>query len=233
VSSSAAQTLARRVEDAHGGRDAWHGAPAHTVRFSSGGLAFASKGQRRTLSDVDGSFTTGSQRITLHGSRPTPWAFHVESAADLRGKVGRLRRGRRRFRWSIDDIAAFASAAMWTYLSLPFLLTEPDVQLEVVAGTGALERLAVTLPARFTSHATRHVLHIDADGRIRRHDYTAEPISRYAHASQHLAGYERFGALNLATARRVVPRIGGRALERPTLVWIDIHDVDRRGHLRP
>ena len=226
MSAPAARALAQRITEAHGGLDAWHDSPAHTVRFASGGLAFAAKGQGRTLTDVRGTFATGSQRITLRSRTPVPWNYDVGDGDELRAHVARLRRGRRRLHWTIEDTATFASAAMWTYLNLPFALHEPGVELQLLEDAGTLERLAVTLPRRITSHATRHVLHVDTRGRIQRHDYTAEPISHLAAASQHLDGYTQFGAFDVATSRRVVPRLRGRVLPGPTLVWIKIHGIE-------
>lgn len=225
MSAPTAQALALRVTEAHGGLDAWHEPHARTVNFASGGLAFAAKGQGRALTDVRGTFATTTQQIALRSSTPVPWSYDVDDNDELRADVERLRRGRRRFRWTIQDIAAFASAAMWTYLNLPFVLHEPDVELHRLDDTQPLDRLAVTLPPRFTSHATHHVIHIDTDGRIRRHDYTANSISRLATASQHLGEYRRFGTIHVATGRRVVPRLRRRAFPRPTLVWIKIHDI--------
>lgn len=175
--ASTAHALAQRVTDAHGGLDAWYEAPVHAVHFSSGGLAFAAKGEGRTLTNVRGTFATTSQRIALCAHTPVPWNYDVGNSEELAADVACLRLGRRRFRWAIQDIAAFASAAMWTYLNLPFILYEPGVELQSVNDGATFERLAVTLPARFTSHATRHVLHVDTGGHIRRHD-SATTISR-------------------------------------------------------
>ena len=221
----AAEALARRVTEAHGGLDAWQTSSAHTVHFSSGGLAFTAKGQPRTLSDVHGTFATGSQQIALRAPSPAPWTYAAGNSEDLRADISRLATGHRRFRWMIDDIAAFAAAAMWTYLNLPFVLHEPDVELRLLDTAGPLERLAVHLPRRCTSHAVGHVLHIDPDGRIQRHDYTANSISHLATASQHLDDYTQFGNIKAATSRRVVPRFLGKPLAKPTLVWIKIHDI--------
>jgi hypothetical protein len=159
------------------------------------------------------------------GRRPEPWEYRADSGAELARDVDRLRRRSRLLRWDVADIAAFAATAMWTYLSVPFLVALPGVQLEQLRPQRGLRRLRVQFPAGIVTHCAVQVLHVDDDGLIRRHDYTAHAIGRWARATQTVDEYRPFGGLQVATRRRVTPRLAGWPLPEPTLVWIDISEV--------
>jgi hypothetical protein len=69
-------------------------------------------------------------------------------------------------------------------------------------------------------------IHVDQDGLIRRHDYTATAFGQWVRAAQLLDGYKSFDGLLVATHRRVHPRLPARHIAAwPTLVSIDIHHV--------
>ena len=77
----------------------------------------------------------------------------------------------------------------------------------------------------FPVAGSRQTIWIDDDGLVRRHDYTALAFGRWATASQHLDGYRSFDGLQVATRRRVVPRLVGVRMPGPRLVWIEIDEV--------
>jgi hypothetical protein len=83
----------------------------------------------------------------------------------------------------------------------------------------------VRLPPGTVTHCAVQLLHIDDDGLIRRHDYTARAVGQWARATQTLNEYKSFGGVSVATRRRVTPRLAGRFVPAPTLVWIRIDEV--------
>jgi hypothetical protein len=218
----AAADLAAEVADAHG--TAVLAAADHiTVSFSSGGLAFAAKRQPDALAHVQARLAPVRQEITLDGRTPEPWTLDVVDSHELNSRLAALRNGRRRFRWQPHDLGVFAAAAIWTYLTLPLLL-DRAVQLDRRRDTAGLRRLRIQLPATIAGHGSPQTLHIDSDGLIRRHDYTATAFGAWARAAHLISSYETFDGIPIGTTRRVTPRLG-RPLPVPTLVWIQIHSV--------
>ncbi|HEV3363064.1 MAG TPA: hypothetical protein VG795_02800, partial [Acidimicrobiia bacterium] len=84
-------------------------------------------------------------------------------------------------------------------------------------------QLVVRFPPELRTHSPTQVLHIDNEGLIRRHDYTALDFGRWARAWQEVDEYQQFDGLTVATRRRVRP---GLWPHRPLLVWIDVRSVD-------
>lgn len=192
-------SLVDEVVRAHGGLDRWNSAAALRLRLSSGGLAFATKGQGRALRDITATIATAGQAVRVETAE---WSYRFD------GETARLRG----LRWSSADVAAFAASALWTYMALPFMLAHLDVEERG-------RRLVVRFPPGLRTHSPTQVLHIDEQGLIRRHDYTALDFGRWARATQTVAGYRRFDGFTIATRRRVYPRTWPY---RPPLVWINV-----------
>src|SRR4051812_17028855 len=95
------------------------------------------------------------------------------------------------------------------------------------AARGPWRRLDVSFPRGLHTHSQRQTFHIDAVGLVRRHDYVAEPVGRWARGAQYCDEHRWFAGLVFPTRRRVHPRgPGGRALPAPVLVSLDIDHVD-------
>ena len=87
-------------------------------------------------------------------------------------------------------------------------LVKDDTEVSVEAGLRAAEKLQAVVMA---------------------HDYTAEVVGSWARAAHLSTDFRRFGGLRVSTVRRVYPRGPlGRPRPFPTLVAIDIHDVQPR-----
>jgi hypothetical protein len=62
---------------------------------------------------------------------------------------------------------------------------------------------------------------------MRRHDYVAQPIGRWARAVHYCNDHREFAGLVFPTRRRVHPRgPGGRPLPYPILVALDIDEIE-------
>lgn len=138
---------------------------------------------------------------------------------------------RRNFRWDALDATYFAGYAWWNYLCTPLLFTFDGVEVREGAPWSEQGETWRRLEARFSpglhTHSPQQTFYIDASGLIRRHDYIAEPIGRWARAAHYGDGHREFGGLVFPTRRRVHP-IGprGRALPGPTLVALDIDQIE-------
>ncbi len=129
--------------------------------------------------------------------------------------------------WDRLDILYFATYAIWTYVSAPFVLARPDYDVRVLdpweEDGERWQRFAVHFPEHVHTHSREQVFYIDASGLIRRHDYTAEPIGGWARAAHYCLDHQTFDGLVVPTRRRVFPRrADNRRREHPRLVWIDV-----------
>jgi hypothetical protein len=142
----------------------------------------------------------------------------------------------RNVRWDALDATYFAGYAWWNYLSSPLLLADERLAMsdrrKVWHERGEeWQRLEVVFPADIHTHCQRQTLYVDAAGLIRRHDYVAEPIGRWARAAHYSDNHREFDGLLFPTRRRVRPRgPGGRSLPGPVLVALDIEriEIERR-----
>jgi hypothetical protein len=232
--------LVEQAIAAHGGAELWESATEVSVHISSGGLAFASKLQGHAVRDVEARISTHGQHVTL---APYPGPGHcgvldqygtvrveteegelVEARENARDAFGDLRH---KLWWDRLDILYFATYAIWTYVSTPFVFTRADyqvVELDPWVENGeSWSRLAVTFPEHVQTHSRDQVFYVDATGLIRRHDYTAEPIGGWAKAAHYCHHHRSFDGLVVPTRRRVYPRKPNSQRRRaPLLVWIDV-----------
>ncbi len=232
--------LVEQAIAAHGGLDMWERAGEVSVQVSSGGLAFASKHQGRAVRDVEARIATRGQHVTLT-PYPAPGQQGVLEAGgtvrirtddgelvderdSARGAFGDLRH---KLWWDRLDILYFATYALWTYVSTPFVLAREDYRVRELdpwlEHGESWRRLAVRFPEHVHTHSREQVFYFDDSGLIRRHDYTAEPIGGWAKAAHYCLDHRAFDGLVVPTRRRVYPR--GRSNRRrrgPLLVWIEV-----------
>lgn len=206
---------------AYGGLDRWRAEEAVEVRVSARGLAFAMRGNRRPFTGTRVRVRTTGQHVELF-DWPRPGETAVLTSEEARiGDTSRAvpRWGRR---WDELDFAAFGGAAMWTYLSLPFVL----------ADWGAEElprrRLRFRVPEPIRSHCREQTLHIDDRGLIVRHDYVAASMGSWAHGVHRSSDFEVFDGLPVPTRRRVRLRRFG-----PVVVKVDVSDAAYVCHKQP
>jgi hypothetical protein len=238
-----ADELLERAIAAHGGAELWAGAREISAQISSGGFAFAAKLQGSAVRGVEVRVSTEGQHVTFS---PFPRAgqrgvFEADGSVRIETDTGEVleRREHPRSRfgdlrhklwWDRLDILYFGCYAMWTYVSAPFVFAREDYavrELEPWREHGEQwRRLAVRFPAGVHTHCAEQVFHIDSSGLIRRHDYTAEPIGRWARAAHYCHEHTPFDGLVLPVRRRVFPRRrDGRSRSWPRLVWIDVEDA--------
>jgi hypothetical protein len=238
-------SLLDEVLEAHGGLERWNAAGSVQARVRSGGFLVRSRmpGNRfadyavtveiaepRTVMDPfpepsrRAVFDHGAARIEGHGGEV------IASRGDPRPAFSGLSGLRRNLRWDPLDCAYFVGYAMWNYLAFPHLLTGPG--FEVSEGETWDEdgqrwrRLEVRFPDRLDTHSARQTLYFDERGLLRRHDYVAEVVGRWAHAAHYCAEHAEAGGLRFPTRRWVRP-IGprNRSLPFPTLVWLELSDL--------
>ncbi|WP_320672715.1 hypothetical protein [Patulibacter defluvii] len=232
--------LLDEVLAAHGGVERWRSTTAIAARGRLEGLLPKRfPGERLARFDVRvdvaeprtvlRDFPQVGQRAVLDGGQ-----VRIERAdgellaarADPRSAFSGLRGIRRNLRWDPLDVAYFAGYAFWNYLTAPLLLTRDGVTVSEGEPGPRGRRLRATFPAGFDTHCRRQTFHVDGDGLIRRHDFVAEPVGRWAAAALHCDRHREVDGLVLATRRRVLPRgPGDRVLPRPTLLALAFDEI--------
>lgn len=225
---------------AHGGRERWRQVDAIEARLSSGGLAFTLHLQPWALRRLRIAVRPHAREVILRDYVHLGWRG-VWTPDEVRildaggGTVARRPQPRasfsrldRQVRWDKLDMLYFAGYALWNYLSFPFILEQPGVSLSCSgrASGGGSRRLDAHFEPSVPTHSAMQSFHLDDNGLLLRHDYTADVIGRWAKAANACLASESVDGLRFYTRRRVTPRMpGDTALPLPTLVWIEIDDI--------
>ena len=230
---------------AHGGVERWSRARTIRARGKTGGLLPRTRMPGNKLAEFEvtvdvtrphsvlspfpadglrGVFTPDQVTIESDDGRT------VEARRHPRRAFSGLSGVRRNLRWDALDTTYFAGYAMWNYLTAPFLLTWDGFGLREGApwrhGRERWRRLEVAFPSTIPTHSDTQTFYVDAAGRLRRHDYTAEVVGGWAHAAHHLDAHREFDGLLFPTRRWVRPiGPGNRSLPGPTLVAVEVESV--------
>jgi hypothetical protein len=243
-----ATALLEEILEAHGGRDRWAAAKTIEAELRSGGLLPRTRFPGNRLAAYRATLSVHEPRVVLD-----PFPGERERAVYERGRVRIEGAGgavisarenpraafaglsglRRNLRWDPLDTTYFAGYALWNYLTTPQLLTRPEVELSEGPPRREWDETWRRLDARFgpgiDTHSERQSFYADPEGRLRRHDYTASVVGRWARAAHMLADHRSFDGLLFPTARWVRPvRPGGRPLPFPTMISIEVASVSVR-----
>jgi hypothetical protein len=237
--------LLDEVLEAHGGVERWRAAATIRARVRSGGLLLATRAPGRLISKYELTVRVREPWAMLEpASGPERAVFdhgrvrHETPAGEVLGSRDHPRAAffggsglRRNLRWDVLDTAYFAGYAMWNYMTTPLLLTRDDVEVserEPVELRGErLRRLDVRFGEGIDTHSQRQCFYFDDRGLLRRHDYTADVVGRWARAAHLSDGHRAFDGLMFPMRRLVHPRLPrGRVSPGPTLVWIEIDSIE-------
>ena len=201
---------------AYGGLERWRGEEAVEVRVSARGMAFRMKGDGRPLTGTRCRVRTTGQQVEFF-DWPAPGESAILTSEEAR--IGERSRGQPRFgrRWDELDFLAFGGAAMWTYMSLPFVLA--DWGAEELPG----RRLRFRVPEPIRSHCREQTLHLDESCLIVRHEYVAEAFGSWSRAMHVSSRFETFDGLPVPTRRRVRLKPAG-----PYVVKVDVSEASFR-----
>jgi hypothetical protein len=132
-------------------------------------------------------------------------------------------------RWDAIQVAYFTSAAVWNYLTAPFVLARPDVEASEIEPWNedgqVWRRLVVRFPPTIANHNPDQVFYFDDGFMLRRLDYSPgvtgkPPIAHYTHEPKTFDGFV------FPTKRRVhVHNAKGIANQAITPITLDVHGV--------
>ena len=226
---------------AQGGLDRWLAVSSLSAPLSIGGSLWADKGHDRVLADAAVLINPHRQHVEFSGFGPqrlrtwfeprlvivfTEDGTEIDRRRDPRASYPRDAAAP----WDNTQVAYFASYAIWNYLTLPFLLTTPEVQVTEVEPWPATDPSWRRVRADFgeapiETHNRVQYYNFDSENLLVRHDYDADVLGGVP-ASNQAANYREFGGLLFPTRRRVTARDGdGAAGTGPILVSIDFGDI--------
>lgn len=150
-----------------------------------------------------GTFDRG--RLTLTDAAGAITAATDDGRAWFRG-------WRKLRRWSPQAALYFFGYAFTHYHSLPFTLGQGRLLgLHRVRHEGrTLKGLHVELPVSLHTHCRRQTFYFEEDGLLRRHDYVAEVVGRWARGAHLWDDFVTVAGVEVARVRHVVARLGRR-----------------------
>jgi hypothetical protein len=234
------QDILEKVIQAHGGAGRWQKLAAVEAVISVRGFLFTAK-RRPVLKRVRVRAFTREPRFIFYDFPRDGQTGELNGDMEVRisGPENRtvssrmhpraaMRSLRRQLYWDDLDFTYFGGYATWNYLLTPFLFLREGFNftaLEPLSGIDLPFRLQVKFPEDLPTHCKEQIFHFDRNYLLRRLDYTAEVVGRWAHAAHLCENYRDFEGVKIPTTRRVRPIvIGSRPLPGPTIVAIDIHE---------
>jgi hypothetical protein len=237
--------LLTNVLAAHGGLANWSNVTTLTAKLSLGGPFWAGRGWADVYAGQTVTLDARREHITF-APFPAPDRTSVldvdpERVAIL-GADGDIIEGRHHprasfpsdfdrasTRWDAIQVAYFTSAAVWNYLTEPFVLARPDVETREIdpwAENGETwRRLAVTFPQTIANHNAEQVFYYDGRFMQRRMDYSPDvtgnpPVAQYTH------DFKTFDGFVFPTRRRVhLHDTDGNANQSFAAITVDIGSI--------
>ena len=226
--------------DAHGGLARWKAVRAISLQLDLSGGLYRIKGHPEGLKGVElrveahrpaATVTPyGSAGGTGHFLPARVWTTDaagtvVEDRSDPRASfAGHVLTTR----WDVLQCLYFSSYAMWNYLTTPFLLAEPGVEVREGASHQENGETWRTLVATFSpsipTHCAEQTFYFSEKGLLQRLDYVTDVAGGVA--SHYCYDHFDIGGILFPTLRRVVVRTPkGPLLSAPTAVLLQLRDI--------
>jgi hypothetical protein len=206
------------VLDAHGGLKRWNEFKTLKAEVSVDGAIWQVKQQPGLLADKAFEIDIHTERLTITpftmADRRTVFVPDRLTLETLDGTIIESRVNPEasfagqtlETPWDKFHVAYFASEALWTYLTSPFLYTYPgfeSTEIEPWHENGEeWRRLKVSFPDYIASHTKTQITHFGPDGLMRRHDYTVDILGG-ASGANYASEYREFQGIQMPTKRRI------------------------------
>jgi hypothetical protein len=235
--------IVAKIIEAHGGASRWQEMEEIEAIVSVNGFLFKAK-RRPALKRIRVTASTREPRFIFHdypqsGQNSEFLGSDEVRITDADSQVLASRRHprmafrgiRRQLYWDALDFAYFGGYATWNYLVTPFIFRRDNFLFESLEANSAQAayplRLKVNFPPDLPTHCNTQNFYFDRDHLLRRLDYTAEVVSRWAHAAHICENYQNVDGINIPTRRRVFPFVfGNKPMPGPVIVAIDIHEIE-------
>jgi hypothetical protein len=241
--TAAADELLELAMRAAGGRELFHQARQISVTLHGSGTAIRSKRFGWIPGEIEVRCSTDEQRTTIspfpkQDQRGVFTGSEVRTESVEDGSVlssrtdprSKFPGGRRVLWWDDLDFLYFSGYAMWGYLLAPYSFLWKGVEAREIEpwqqGGETWRRLEVTYPEDSHVHCRQQIYYYDAQGRLRRNDYTAQVFGSFARSAHMCDEHKTFDGLSLPTRRRVYGRRrNNKPRPLPTLVSMDLHSA--------
>ena len=204
--------------EAHGGLDNWKKYERVNAKLIGGGVIWAFKQQPNIVNDINVTCSTRQQYASYYPFVQSDWhnTFNPEKVAIIDSKeemIEELQDPRSSFQghqtatpWSKLQASYFMGYAIWTYLNAPFNFAGFGYQVRELdawrENNESFRCLEVTFPASVATHCSVQTFYIDAEGLIKRHDYSVDIMGGTASA-HYLSDYVEVQGIKFATQRKV------------------------------
>ncbi|MFG2913066.1 hypothetical protein ACGF0D_09260 [Kitasatospora sp. NPDC048298] len=234
-------TLLDEVLEAHGGMDRWRRFTSVRATIVSGGDLFAIKGLPQDPTPREMTVRLHEERASVapFGAPDQRTDFTPDRIAIERTDgtvVAERAQPRKAFDghvlqtpWDALDRAYFNGYALWTYLTTPFLLAMPGVEVREIRpwheDGQEWRALRATFPASIASHSTVQDFYFGPDRLLRRHDYRVDIAGGLA-AAQYVHDIVEADGILVPTRRRAYNRDADlRPVPGQVMVAIDLSDI--------
>jgi hypothetical protein len=233
--------LLKLAIEAHGGLERWHQFNEVRANVSITGALWHLKSQPDVLKNVEVVAQLHRQHLVTHLIGKDRRTIFTSSEVSIESESGIVEETRvdpaTSFRgqsldtpWDMLHVTYFASYALWSYLTVPFLYTYPGFVTEEIAPWAEdgerWRTLKVTFPDSIAGHTRNQISYFGPEGLLRRHEYTVDVLGG-APGLNYASDYRVANGLMVAHKRRVFAYDSEkRKVAEPLLVAIDIHEIE-------
>ena len=169
---------------------------------------------RRALYRPDWVALEGSDGRRLTERKATPAEFHALLMSTT---------------WDELLLAHYCGYFIWNYMYAPFVLSDPDFEIEEVEPRSVRgefwRRLRVRFPPRVVTHSGEQTFYFDSQGIMRRQDYLA-PYDGRTGVAQMFSAHQRFSGVLVPTLCRLLRlESDGALIPKPPLLDIEVFDA--------
>jgi hypothetical protein len=170
--------------DAYGGLERWRTIDEMVVFASAGGTFLSVKHQGKAIRNIQAHISPARQHVVFvpypdPGKRGVFDAGIVRIESDRGDVIAERSDARNAFRglrhqlcWDKLDVLYFCGYALWTYLTLPFILAGPGFEVRELEpweeGDEIWQRIGVRFPSEIHTHCREQTLYLDQRGLVRR-----------------------------------------------------------------
>jgi hypothetical protein len=224
--------------EASGGMARWNGLKRFTLQLSIDGALFSRVGQAGRFKGMVAEGSTRNQSVRFTGfADPGKCGLYQPDYVTIESPEGNVLRTWRNPYQAIRDRAKetlwdelylvfFCGFSVWNYLTTPFLLAHPDVEVEELPPWREHDqmwrRLQAIFPPGFVTHSPEQTFYFDAAGLQRRtdHDLLGIKVAHYSWAHQAFCG------ILVPTLRRSLTlKPDGTVIAKPSLIDVEIFDA--------
>ena len=229
--------LLNDIIEAHGGINRWNQFSKIEAQIVSGGKLFELKGVSQDASPRQMTVWLHEQKASVYPfgspnqrSSFSPGRVAVETVdgnlvTERVGSPKEIHEHLKASKWDPLDRAYFNGYALWNYLTTPFFMLVPGMEVREITplqeGSETWKGISVTFPRNIATHSAVQQFYFGPDNLIRRHDYHVDAGNFYA--AQYISELKEVQGILIPSKRRAFKKDSyGRPLQDELMVKIDL-----------